>query len=258
MALGTTYNNNKKSSSSELTVYSALKMSNTQSEVDKTSLSFILWNNMLGIRMCPLKVDPNGGVTYDQENDVCIYLSPYKAAILANEIRRFINGECKNVGVNSRTGIINITDGSEYGISNPCITLRKIDEDGTITTSYAYEIRTGYHCAIHNFTENRNGAPTYEQAFDYDYLELEMIIIQLEEYVHAMSMGMAYSCAQADSRRNNRIEYKLNKIGEATHANFGNSEGSSRGSFFDTNNAVNKNNNLAGVSSGSSSDDDFE
>lgn len=248
MSLGT-YNNNKKSSSAELTVYSNLKFSNSQSEVDKTSLSFTLWNNMLGIQLAPIIVGADGSISYDRENSIVIWLSTFKALMLAREIDRFIAGEATNVGVHTRTGIINITDGHDRGIQNPCLTIRKLDENGQVISDYAYEIRTDYHYSIDNFEERRGSAPIFEKHYGYNGIELEMIKIQCEEYVKAMSMGQAYASGQVAARSFKRMDYKLNKIAEASGITFDNNGGGQyKNSYFDTADS----NNLA------SNNDDFE
>lgn len=238
MALGNY--NNKKSSSSELTVYSNLKMSNNQSEVDKTSLSFTFWNSMLGIQLSPIITSADGTVSYDKENSITIWLSSFKALMLSKEITRFLNGECKNVGVHTRTGIITISDGSEFGSTAPCLTIRKIDLDGNIVSAYTYEIRVNYHYSIDNFMEHKSSVPSYEKHFAYDSIELDMIRIQCDEYARAMSMAQGYATGLVVNRQLKKLDYKLNKIGEASGLSFDyNNGGSYKGSFFDADNSDN-------------------
>lgn len=234
MALGTYNNNNKKSGSTELTVYSNLKMNNIQSEVGKTSLSFSFWNNMLGIQFAPVNVSGDN-VSYDKENSITIWLSSYKALMLSKEIERFMAGKATNVGVHTRTGIINISDGSEFGVSNPCITIRKISLEGQVTDTITYEVRTNYHYSIDNFVERGGTAPSFEKNFAYNDIELEMIKIQCEEYVKSMAMAHAYATTEIVARQLKRLDYKLNKIGEAQNISFdfNSNGGGSRGSYFD-------------------------
>lgn len=239
MALGS-FNNNKKSSSTELTVYSNLKMNNIQSEVDKTSLSFSFWNNLLGINLAPVITAADGSISYDRENSITIWLSATKAFMLSREISRFLRGEAKNVGVHTRAGIINITtgiiiDGSEYGSAAPCITIRKIDADGQITSAYTYETRIGYHYSIDNFEERKSAAPIFEKHCAYDTIELELIQIQCDEYVKSMAMAQAYAVTETVARQIKRLDFKLNKIGEAQGLSFDyNNGGSNKSSYFDT------------------------
>ena len=235
MALGS-YNNNKRSGSTELTVYSNLKFSNNQSEVDKTSLSFTLWNSMLGIQLSPILMGADGSVTYDRDNSICIWLSTFKAMILSKEITRFLNGEADNVGVHTRAGIINITRGTEFGANSPCLTIRKLNEDGQVISSYTYQVKTDYHYSIDNFEERAKSAPIFEKHFGYNDIELEMMRIQCDEYVKSMSMANAYATAQVNQRQFKHIEYKINKIGEATGITFdsGNSSYGNKSSYFDS------------------------
>ena len=236
MALGN-YNNNKRSSSSDFSVYSSLRFSNNQSEVDKTSLTFTMWNNMLGIQLSPIVTSADGNISYDKDNSITIWLSPVKAMMLSKEIERFINKEATNVGVHTRSGIITITDGSDFNIDEPCITIRKMDEDGQIISAYTYVERTKYHYTIDNFEERHNAEPSFEKHMAYDNAELELIKIQCEEYVKAMSMANAYATSQITNRQNKRIEYKINKIAESNGITFDNnsSGGYNKQSYFDSN-----------------------
>lgn len=235
MSLGS-YNNNKRSSSSELTVYSNLKFSNNQSEVDKTSLSFSFWNNLLGVQLAPIITGADGSISYDRDNSITIWLSTSKALMLAEEIKRFLAGEAKNVGVHTRTGIINITDGSEFNINVPCITIRKLDENGQVISAYTYEIRSNYHYTIDNFEERKSSAPIFEKHYGYNDIELRMIQIQCEEYVRAMAMANAYATGQVVARQNKRLDYKITKLGEAQGVSFDNGNGGyqNRNSYFDS------------------------
>lgn len=254
MALGTNYNNNKKSSGTELTVYSNYRVTNTQSEVDKTSLSFYHWNGMLAISLCPAIPNANDDtIKFDRDNAITIYLSVFKAALLSREIEKFNMGDATNVGVSTRSGIITITTGEEFGSTSPVLIIRKIDENGNILSSYAYEIRKNYHYAINNFTESASGGvESFEKKF-YDDIELDLIKMQLDEYVRSMTMSVAYSCQSAAMRRDNRLEYKINEIAKALHVEFGNGSSGGNGgfksSYFD---AAEGNSNLIG------SNDDFE
>lgn len=249
MSLGT-YNNNKRTSGTELTVYSNLKFSNNQSEVDKTSLSFTFWNSLMGIQMAPIVTGADGSITYDRDNAITIYLSTTKAMMLSKEIDRFLAGQAKNVGVHTRTGIINITDGSEFNTNAPCITIRKLDENGQVISAYTYEVRTNYHYSIDNFEERKSAPPVFEKNFGYNNIEIEMIKIQCDEYVRSMAMANAYATGQVVARQNKRLDYKITKIGEASGISFENSNGgySNRNSYFDS-----ADNNLA-----NSNNDDFE
>ena len=77
MALGNNSVGNKsdkKTSSTELTVYSSISMMNSESEVDKTSLSFLFWNGLMVIQISQL-VEDRGIMKKDKDNNVSIYLS---------------------------------------------------------------------------------------------------------------------------------------------------------------------------------------
>lgn len=219
MALGNNSVGNKsdkKTSSTELTVYSSISMMNSESEVDKTSLSFLFWNGLMAIQISQL-VEDRGIMKKDKDNNVSIYLSIPKALMLSKQIEDFINGDIDFAGINTRSGCIAIQHGCEngrYKTDSPAVIIRKIDEKGNIDCAYAYIIRDDYHFALKSLEEDDGRLGEYEKK-TYNYVELELIKMQLDEYVKAMTNAEAYAVCNQNFKRDNRLEFKVNKIAEA-------------------------------------------
>lgn len=215
MALGSTYNNNKQQYSP--TVYSNYKMSNTKSEIDKTSISFTFWNNSLKISIAPMKATTDNSISFDFENAVAIYLNHTKARMLAHEIEMFMTDPKKynSSGVPSGQGLITISNGSEFGVKGACLVIRKINAEGQVESSYAYQFKNEYYYSVRNYQEKDS---KFDQCYeDYVSLEIEQLLTLLKTYYEAMSSAMAYSVVDSmkfdHSRINTKLELIANKLG---------------------------------------------
>jgi len=213
MALGqNTYNNNNEKEVYRPSVY-GYSMSNTESEIDVTNLSFSMWKGTLKIAIAPrIENDKSENPSWDRKGAALIYLNHSKARIFAETLKGFLKSPktFNQRGTNAGQGLITISTGEEFGKSAPCIVIRKINEAGQVESSYAYEFKRNYHCAIEKFDEK-----TGEFSSDYDSfknLELLQFITMLESYYNAMTGAVAFSVVDNMSWSQNRIDESLNKI----------------------------------------------
>lgn len=242
------YNNNQKSSQVfEPTVYSQYRMNNAMSSVDKTCLTVQYWKNALRLSICPKTPDsPDDAPTFDIKNGISVYLNHNKARILYHELCGFLEDPEKydNHGVDSGTGLITISTGKEFGSQFPLIIIRKIDESGNISSSFAYEVKGEYHYSVCGFSEqNKDFTKKY-----YPSLELEQLRDVLKTYYESMTYAYSYSVIEQERFEFNRLSQKLNRIGEKLGLDLSGGTGyqrSSSTSYFSGNN---------GGSSSSSSD----
>ena len=229
MALGSSYNNNEQENRKNKyspTVYSPYRLNNGESQLDPTCMTFTMcMGNCLKISICP-KVDNNpDGRNFDVDKGISIYLNHTKARILSNEIKKFLSDPVtyNSVGVASGKGLLTISNGSEFGVNNPCMVLRSIDENGTCVASTLYDFKTKYHFAIRNYNEATN---SFNKEFDsYDNIEVEQLVTLLDSYVEAMTGAVAFSVANQMnfefSRLNGKIESICGKLGVETGASRG-------------------------------------
>lgn len=223
MTFNNTYNNNdgqKKQYSP--TIYSPYRMNNAESPVDKTCLTFTFWNNNLKLSISPKKETNNDEVSFDLENGGSIYLNHTKARILANEMREFLKDPTSysNVGVPSGQNFVTLSNGKEFGVDALCLVIRKIDETGSVVSSFCYQFKSDYYYAVHNFTED--GAKFDRHMDPYATLEVEQMITLLEEYYKAMSGAVAYTVIDNMKYENTRVSNKLEAIGAKLGVEFGN------------------------------------
>lgn len=230
MALGTNDNNSRKYQT--IQAFSQYKMSNTESKVDATVFTQSFWNHTLKLSISPMKPSNDDTIAWDYDNGISIYLNHTKARMFSLEIQKFLAKEATSVGVNSGNGCIIITNGAEYGVDHPIMTIRKIDpETGETVASAAYDFKTKYHYAIRNFEESNFSF----DKFYYDTLELEQLVTLLEEYYKSMTCAIAYSVME-ESKYNNTAQMNMvksiaEKVGVELKSGGGNSYKSSNSAF---------------------------
>lgn len=236
MSLGNNnYQNNDKKKAQSAKVFSQYKMSNTESEVDATQLSTTFWNNFIVLSIAPKKQSKYDRVEWDHENNISIYLSHTKARMLAKEIEEFLKdpNAHTNLGVNAGNGLICISNGKEYGVNCPLIIIHKLNENGEIESSFAYQIKQNYHYTIRNF--NKENPSEFDKLWD-DLIELEQLHTLLTEYYKAMTGAYAYPVMENIKYDMSRINTKLDSCAEklgVVYNTGSNNSGATKSSPFD-------------------------
>ncbi len=189
------------------------KMSNTESNVDATSLSPSFWNNMLVLAISPKKDTNDGSIAFDHDNAATVYLSHTKARLLFEEICLFQqNPELySNVGVTSGSGLVRLSNGKEYGVNCPLLIVSKLDANtGEVQSSYAYQFKQDYHYTIRNFDQD---TLDFDKVYN-NNIEIEQLKTLLVQYYEAMSGAMAYSVIENMKYDISRINTKLDSCAE--------------------------------------------
>ena len=190
---------------------------NKESSIDKTMLRFSMWKTTLRISIYPIietvgSGDSDDTIKWDMKNGISIYLVPAKARMLADILKKFISDPNKynDYGVPAGQGLITVTTGETLGSADagPCILIRKINSStGQVDASYAFETRTKLYSAVVGFDEKSGSFNTDNES--YKYLDLEMMITQLEEYCKAMSNATAFSVIDNSFSHMDKIASKL-------------------------------------------------
>lgn len=231
MALGNTYNNNKKEVYSPM-VY-GYSMSNTESKVDKTNLGYSYWNNFIILKICPMiQQGDSDQYTPDFKKGGAIYLSHTKARILAEEAKLFLSDMKKysGSGVASGQNSIMFSDGSEFGSNIPCIVIRKVTAEGVVESSFAYQFKRDYHCAIRNYEEKTG---EFEKEMDaYQNIEILQLITELETYYMAATNATAFSVMEAAKFQKHREDTRIEKIAEKLGVSFDSQKQKSSNSYW--------------------------
>lgn len=237
MPYGNYSNNNKKGGPIDPTIYSPYRFNNAQSTVDQTSLTTQFWNKTLRISISPKNPEsPTDQPTFDMKNGISVYLNHSKARILAEVLKSFIeNPEANdNCGVTSGSSIICFSTGKDFNSKFPLVIIRKVDESGNVSSSFAYEVKGDYYFAVTNFSEKSNGQYGTRKFPD---LELRQLLTMLEEYYKAETRAIAYTVVDETRWNDYRTSMKLNRIGEklGLDMSIGGSRQSSSTSYFSSN-----------------------
>lgn len=196
------------------TVY-GMNFVNKYSSLDKTMLSFSMWKTTIKITLYPVIESADGyasddQIKFDRKNGLSIYLTPRKSYIFA-ELLKMYKADPTNVsgkGVPSGQCLITIEDPSKVNTKHPCIVIRKINaETGIVEQSYAYEVSDEYSSIIDTYDP---ATGQFTKDFDmFKYHELDMIILQLEEYAKAMTNAQAFAVTESLYPHLEKIASKL-------------------------------------------------
>lgn len=198
-----TYNNNDKGPT--CTTYSGISFSNPGSNIGQTRITINYFNKVMKVSIAARNNagSNNDFATYDNDNAVSVYISNTKARILYQLIQKLINEpEIHNVCVELKNGLIKVSDGSEYGSSNYCISISYASEDGSVH-EIVYETKAGFHTGAYNY---ENGS---YQTVAFDNIELETFAMVLDEYYKASSYAIAASVWEANMYKH---DYEINLI----------------------------------------------
>lgn len=219
------------------TVRSSYRFFNSNSEIDKTSMSFSFWNSLLKITINPIIVKEGSANKVDTDNHVDIYLSPSKATMLLHCIRTFRQNPdaYKNIGVNTNKGIIYIANSEQmYGHGAPAIVINLINnETGAQEAEAAYEFNTLDAYGIANY----GGGSDFERYTGYSKdFEMDQFEQLLESFIAASTNAIAATIMDTNKYNEARmfsfIKDARDKLGIPKNTSGG---GYNRSSWFNNN-----------------------
>lgn len=233
---------------------------NKDSTIDKTMLSFNMWKTTIRMSIYPLIESENDDqIKYDRKGGISIYLTPFKAHMFAELIRRFKENPEKysGKGVPSGQALVSIespkyTQGYKNPNANPLIVIRKVNLDGALEASYAYEINNDYYAVINNYDQNTG--EFVKDTNEFIGIELDLIANQLESYCEAMNNTVAFAVNEQTFLHLDKIANKLgvellSSYGSSYKSNsyFTSNSGTTTDTTTSSNTMMGTNNSLAGM-----------
>lgn len=212
MALGT--NNGNQQKEYNPTVYSKYQFANPKGGYEQSRIEFSHWAGMLKVAIYPLV--PGTENEYNRKGGVALHLSVPVAFILLEEIKRYQQdlAEGRNVdffyGSNTNKGLIGLYTGEYFGYPGKLfLVIFRMDEQGTILSNYGYELKNqGHYFGVRNFKDDTKEF----LSVPYDNVELELIKIQIQQYIESMTMSQGYACVEAGKNSSNSIYTSINQI----------------------------------------------
>lgn len=238
-------NNNNNNKLYENTYYSRIKI---KSQDGKLALGFSFRAGLLAVDIAEQKEN------YQYDTLCSIYLSPTKAGLLANELKKFIeyyntgaieNGKAfgVNAGMAEKTSFIGVHANTNKDI---LITIGKVDNSGNITEQATIALNREYHYALEwDNIKTMDVSKVY-----YDMTEINQFIRILEDFSVSMNGAYAYSAVDLARYDNAKLLKKMDPIYDALGIErrySGGGNGNNRGGGFFSN----SNNNNRSSSSGS-------
>lgn len=213
-------NSNGKKNDFSPTTYSSVKISNFDSGVDPSSVSFSFWKGMLRITITPIKKSADGGYNFDKDNSTEVYLTPTRAALFLNYLKLFRKdpNAYVNVGVTAGNSIIYVTNGAEefddQDGNGLFLIIKNLDDKGNIDSEIAYQFRTTPD--KDNFgILNYKGGTDFSKDYEYTkFLDYDIFTNTVAQYVNGNSSAVAATVVDATRFSFNSIISKLTSIQE--------------------------------------------
>lgn len=236
MAIGNKGNNSNNNTKQYIQEhYSIYNMSNVNSPLDPSKLSYGFWAGKLKISISPLKKTNDNSIAFDYENNISVYVTHTKAYILSTMIKEWIKDKSYAFNVSIDTGsngMVTLSDGVEYGLTIPCVVLKNVDENGETKSSFVYTIKDNYHYGIKNYNDKTKD---YERVY-FDDLEIMQLIQVLDSYVESATGAQAAFIAEElkydFSRLNTKSNLICEKLGIQSKDDKGNYSKKPSSSFF--------------------------
>lgn len=214
MAIGGGFSSNngngmpQQQNNNDYTYYSRLKFKNNNRALDISFRAGLLILTIGELAEGSFKAEPL----------ISMYLSPMKAAMLCEEIKKFVQYKqtAKKIDPNKGFGVnggINKDRTSYIAVSanedkNTVITIGKFNNEGIIIESYQYTFVTEYNNALEWSNIEKN---ELERVF-YDNIEFEMLYKTVDDFARFSNGSMAYTVADLERYDYNRILRRLEPI----------------------------------------------
>lgn len=227
------YNNNDRGPTN--TTYSGISFSNPESTINQSRLSISYFNKVMKVSIA-LRNNAgsnDGFATYDTENAVSVYVSNIKAYVLYQMIEQLKNDpDTHNIGIDLKNGLLKISDGSEYGTKNYCISIMYSDDAGNVN-EVVYESKMDYHTGIYNYENGQFSSKAFSD------IELDAFAMTLYEYYKASSYALAASVMEANMYKREYTTDLIKQIAEKVGVQVrkgGNGSYSNNSTFLDRSN----------------------
>ena len=190
MALST-YSSNSDNKPS-VNTFSPISFANPESTVNPSRLSIAYFNRLMQISIANRMTSTNENYpTYDNDHAVKVYISAYKAKNLYEMILKMReNSTINNVCVETKNGLLKVSNGVEFGSESYCVSILTSDDDGNVReTTYQFKAsETGYY----NY---RDGSFSTMDLIDMEY---NTFMMTLDQYYLASSYGLAAAIKESN------------------------------------------------------------
>lgn len=190
--------------------YSAISFSNPGSKIMQTRFSINYFNRLMKISIA---LRNNAGsnddfASYDTDNQISVYVSFIKAEMLRRMIEKFkTDDSIHNVCIELKNGLLKISDGTEFGVNNTCISISYADETQKVN-EVVYECKDTFHQAAYNYSGDTFSTEVFRD------IELDTLCMALEEYYKASSYAIAATVMEASMYKRSSIYDLIKSIGE--------------------------------------------
>lgn len=203
-----TYNNNQQDNKPTVNVYTPISFANPESRVQKSRLSISYFNRMMQISIA-LRNNDGGNddyPRYNNDNAVKVFISYSTAKLLHDAIVDMrTNGKKNNVCVETKNGLLKVSNGVEYGSETPCISITYAMSNGGGITEAIYQTNPE-HSVAYDYSDGSYSTMNFPN------FEIDTFIMVLEQYYLASSYAISATVHEANMYRQRYINDTIKAI----------------------------------------------
>ena len=208
------YNNNYKDDKPTTNTYTPLSFANPDSAIMPSRLSISYFNRVMQIGIS--KRNPSSSLedypTYDLDNTVRVFISANKAKNLYEMCIRLKQDpdNIHNVCVETKNGLLKVSNGAEFGSNSHCISIITSDENnGIVETIYQFKgSETGYY----NYDDNDFST------MELMNIEFDYFLMILDQYYLASSYAIPAVVKEATMYQQKAFKDLLTAVAKKTGA----------------------------------------
>ena len=242
-----TYSNNQQDNKPTVNVYTPISFTNPESKVQKSRFSISYFNKMMQLSIALRNNEGSNEefARYNNDNAVKVYISYITAKLLHDGIVDMLtNGKKNNVCVETKNGLLKVSNGIEYGSETPCISIAYAMSDGSNRIAEAIYQTNPDHTIAYNYSDGAYSTMSFPN------FEIDTFVMALEQYYLASSYAIAATVNESGMYRQralyDTIRAIAGKVGVPTGGNQS-ANGYSNHTFL--NNSQNANSSTAGNNS---------
>lgn len=246
------YNNNNKGPS--VNVYTPMSFINPEKTPGRFTISYFNRVMQFAITNVVVGNGPDGFPRFDNNNQAKVFISFRQAKILHDGILAMLakDSTVNNVCIETKNGLLKVTNGVEYGYENYTISITYQDQNKNFQESVYYF--KGDKTLAYNYDKDSN---SYD-VMDFPKFELNTFLMILDEYYKASSYAVAASVREAGMYRDDGFYRTIHAIADKVGVPKESSNNQQYSSHTFLQNSAQYNGNAAGSTSGNYNGDGMQ
>ena len=214
MAMQSYTGNNQQDNKPTVNVYTPISFSNPDSQIQPSRFSISYFNRLMMMSIAlKLKGNDNDEYAKYSDNPTKVFISYRQAKILHDAILKMrTDNTIHNVCVETKNGLLKVSDGSEYGSPTACISISYASDQNAIV-EVVYQTKNTDTVA-YNYSDGEYST------MDMPNFEIDTLVMILDQYYYASSYAVAATVRESSMYYNKGIRDTIRAIAVKVGVNF--------------------------------------